>query len=179
MSRIGKVPIVIPEGVKLSCSDGVVTAEGPKGTLTQELRPEVSLKIDDGVATVEPTSSSRTANAYWGLYRTLINNMVVGTSKGFKKALVINGVGFRAEHHDTFVLLNLGYSSLIEYDIPEGITVAVEGTTRIEISGPDKALVGQTAAEIRGLRPPEPYKGKGVRYENEVVRRKVGKSGTK
>lgn len=179
MSRIGKVPIELPKGVKVSMADGVVTVEGPKGKLCQNVRPEVEVRIEGSVVTLAPTVEGKTGNAYHGLYRTLINNMVIGTTQGYQKTLVINGVGYRAEVKGKALILSLGFSNIIEYEIAENITITTEGTTRITISGSDKAAVGQAAAEIRGLRPPEPYKGKGIRYENETLRRKVGKSGAK
>jgi large subunit ribosomal protein L6 len=171
------MPIELPKGVKVSMADGIVTVEGPKGKLTQDIRPEVELKIEDTVATVVPTVEGKAGGAYQGLYRTLINNMIIGTTQGYSKALVINGVGYRAEIKGKSLMLSLGFSNIIEYEMPEGVDVATEGTTKVIISGADKAAVGQVVAEIRGLRPPEPYKGKGVRYENETIRRKVGKSG--
>lgn len=177
MSRIGKMPIELPKGVKVAYADGVVTVEGPKGKLSQEIRPEVDINIEGDVINVVPVAEGKAGGAYQGLYRTLVNNMVVGTTTGYQKALVINGVGYGAEVKGQVVMFSLGYSNVIEYEIPEGITITAEGTTKVIVSGADKALVGQVAAEIRGLRPPEPYKGKGVRYENETVRRKVGKSG--
>lgn len=179
MSRIGKMPIELPKGVKISMADGIITVEGPKGKLSQDIRPEVEVKIEDNVATVVPAVAGKAGGAYQGLYRTLINNMVIGTTQGYQKALVINGVGYRAEVKGTSLMLSLGFSNIIEFEVPEGVTVTTEGTTKVIVSGTDKAAVGQVAAEIRGLRPPEPYKGKGVRYENETIRRKIGKSGAK
>lgn len=179
MSRIGKMPIDLPKGVKLTMTDGVLTVEGPKGTLTQEIRPEVTLTIEDNVATIVPVVEDKAGGAYQGLYRTLVNNMVIGTTQGYQKTLVINGVGYRAEVKGKVVMLNLGFSNIIEYQPPEGITITTEGTTKVIVSGASKEMVGRVASEIRGLRPPEPYKGKGVRYDNETIRRKVGKSGSK
>ena len=179
MSRIGKMPIDLPKGVKLNMADGVITVEGPKGKLSQEIRPEVEVKIEESVVTVVPAVAGKAGGAYQGLYRTLINNMIIGTTTGYQKSLIINGVGYRAEVKGKSVMLSLGYSSIIEYEIPEGVTITTEGTTKVIVAGADKAQVGQVAAELRGLRPPEPYKGKGVRYENETIRRKIGKSGAK
>ena len=179
MSRIGKMPIELPKGVEVSMDNGVITVKGPKGRLCQDVRPEVEVKIEGTVLTVEPTIETKAGGAYQGLYRTLISNMVIGTTQGYQKILIINGVGYRAEAKEKTLMLSLGFSNIIEYDIPEGIAITTEGTTKIIVSGSDKAAVGQVAAEIRGLRPLEPYKGKGVRYENETIRRKVGKSGAK
>ncbi|MBI9093624.1 MAG: 50S ribosomal protein L6 [Sphaerochaeta sp.] len=176
MARIGKLPIVIPAGVKVAVTDGVVSVEGPKGKLSCAYRPQVAIDAKGSEILVTPVDSSKVANSYQGLYRQLVNNMIIGVSKGYSKTLIINGVGYRAELKGNVMTLNLGYSTLIEVVIPEGITVALDGPTKVIISGIDKQLVGQTCAEIRSLRAPEPYKGKGIRYDDEVIRRKAGKS---
>ena len=179
MSRIGKMPIPIPQGVKVTVEDNRVTVQGAKGTLSQEYKPLVEIDLQENQCVVRRMDESRQARSMHGLYRKLIYNMVVGVSQGFTKVLLVNGVGYRAEVRDNFLVLNLGYSNPIEYPIIEGISISVEGNNRIAITGSDLQKVGQVAAEIRSLRPPEPYKGKGIRYENEFVRRKVGKTGVK
>lgn len=179
MSRVGKLPVVLPQGVKVSVSSNTFTVEGPKGKLTQDYIPEVDIKIEGQQALVTRKNDSKQARSFHGLYRNLLNNMVVGVSQGYNKALQINGVGYRAELKGKSLLLNLGYSTQMEYMVPQGITIQVENQTRIVVSGIDKAQVGQVSSEIRSIRPPEPYKGKGIKYETETIRRKVGKSGIK
>ncbi len=179
MSRVGKLPVQIPNGVTVKVDKQTVTVEGPKGKLSQPFRREVTIAVEDTAALVSRIDDSKKARAMHGLYRNLLNNMVIGVSQGFRKTLVINGVGYRAEIRDKNLFLNLGYSNPIEYPIPEGMQITVEGTNKVVIGGIDKQQVGQVASEIRGLRPPEPYKGKGVKYEEEQIRRKVGKSGIK
>jgi large subunit ribosomal protein L6 len=179
MSRIGNKPVGIPSGVSISVKDSVLTVKGAKGELKQQFLSEVSFDIQEKEVVVTRVDDSKKAKSMHGLYRKLLDNMVVGVSKGFEKALVINGVGYRAEMTGKNLLLSLGYSTQIEYVIPEGTTVAVEGNNKVVVSGIDKAVVGQVASEIRNLRPPEPYKGKGIKYEDETIRRKVGKSGVK
>ncbi len=176
MARIGKLPIVIPAGVKVAVADGVVSVEGPKGKLSCAYKPQVTIDNKDSQILVTPVDSSKVANSYQGLYRQLVSNMIIGVSQGYSKTLIINGVGFRAELKGNVMTLNLGYSTLVEVVIPEGITATLDGPLKIVISGIDKQLVGQTCAEIRSLRAPEPYKGKGIRYDDEVIRRKAGKS---
>jgi large subunit ribosomal protein L6 len=176
MARIGKLPIVIPAGVKVAVTDGVVSVEGPKGKLSCTYRSQVTIDNKGSEILVTPVDSSKVANSYQGLYRQLVNNMIIGVSKGYSKTLIINGVGYRAELKGNVMTLNLGYSTLVEVVIPEGVTAALDGPTKVIISGIDKQLVGQTCAEIRSLRAPEPYKGKGIRYDDEVIRRKAGKS---
>lgn len=176
MSRIGKMPITVPEGVKVAVKDGLIQVEGPKGALSCKPLDEISLKIEPDVINVAVTEESKQAYAYQGLYRQLVFNMVEGVSRGFSKTLIINGVGFRADLKDNILSLNLGFAQSIDVVVPQGISITVETPTKIVISGIDKQLVGQTAAEIRALRKPEPYKGKGIRYEDEVIRRKAGKS---
>lgn len=177
MSRIGKMPVDIPDGVKVAVSGLTVTVEGPKGKLVQDVRPEVSVSVEGSSAVVERKNDSKPAKSFHGLYRRLISNMVIGVSQGFSKTLLINGVGYRVEEEGKSLIFNLGYSNPIEFPLDEALSATIEGNNKITISGADKSLVGQTCAEIRSLRPPEPYKGKGVRYENEHVRRKIGKSG--
>lgn len=177
MSRVGKMPVTVPSGVTVTVKENILSVKGAKGELTQDFQPEVSFDIKDGEVVVNRVDDSKRAKSFHGLYRNLLNNMVIGVSAGFSKTLVINGVGYRAELKGDTLLMNLGYSTTIEYMVPEGVTVAVEGNNKVTVSGIDKAKVGQAAVEIRSLRPPEPYKGKGIKYENEVIRRKVGKSG--
>ena len=178
MSRIGKLPVAIPAGVKVSVTDSLITVEGPKGTLTQATRPEVTVEVKDNEVFVTRHDDEMASRSCHGLYRQLIHNMIVGVSQGYPKVLVINGVGYRAELKDNVLTLALGYSTIIDYIIPEGISAKVDGT-KVAITGIDKAKVGQVCAEIRSLRGPEPYKGKGIKYETENIRRKVGKSGGK
>ncbi|SIP91678.1 large subunit ribosomal protein L6 [Alkalispirochaeta americana] len=179
MSRIGRLPIDVPKGVTVTVNDMNVTVKGPKGELSQLLRPEVSLDIQENSVVVSRKNDSKKAKGFHGLYRQLVANMVAGVTQGFSRTLLINGVGYRAEVKGNSVLLNLGYSNPIEYVIPEGVTITGEGANKLVIQGIDKQLVGKTASEIRKVRPPEPYKGKGVKYEDEYIRRKVGKSGIK
>ncbi len=179
MSRIGLQPVIVPKGVTVTVENNILKVKGGKGELTQSFVPLVEFSVNEGEILVSRKSESKQAKSMHGLYRSLLNNMVVGVSQGYSRNLVINGVGYRAEAKGKILLLNLGYSTQIEYEVPEGVQVAVEGNNKVSVSGIDKTLVGQVAAEIRGLRPPEPYKGKGIRYENENVRRKVGKSGVK
>ncbi|MCP5514055.1 MAG: 50S ribosomal protein L6 [Spirochaetales bacterium] len=179
MSRIGKMPVTVPQGVKVTIDNYVVTVEGKKGKLSRTYRPEVNIVQDGSTIIVDKNENTKLARSYHGLYRTLINNMVTGVTEGFSKTLIVSGVGYRAEIAGKSLLLNLGYSSQFEYPIPEGLSITCEGPTKIIVSGIDKEKVGQTCAEIRSLRKPEPYKGKGIKYDNETVRRKVGKSGSK
>ncbi len=179
MSRVGKLPVQIPDGVKVDVKDNTVTVEGPKGKLSQGFNKEVEIKVKDNQLIVDRTNDSKDARSYHGLYRQLCWNMVEGVSKGFTKSLLINGVGYRAEVKGDILHLNLGFSNPVEFVIPEGITITCEGTTKVIITGIQKQLVGQISSEIRSLRPPEPYKGKGVKYEDERISRKIGKSGVK
>ncbi len=178
MSRIGLKPVAVPTGVTVTVKDNELTVKGAKGELKQTFLPEVSFDIKDGEVVVSRKDDSKRAKSMHGLYRKLLANMVEGVSSGFSKALLINGVGYRAEVSGKSVLFNLGFSTQIEYVLPEGITAAVEGN-KVTVSGISKEVVGLAASEIRGLRPPEPYKGKGIKYETEHIRRKVGKSGVK
>ena len=177
MSRIGKLPIEIPAGVTITV-DGDVTVAGPKGTLSTPALPHVDVGIEGSVLTVTRKSDEKMAKAQHGLMRALINNMVVGVTKGFEKKLEINGVGFRVSGGGQAITLSLGFSHPIEYKASEGINLAVEKNT-ITVSGIDKQKVGQAAAEIRALKKPEPYKGKGIKYADEVILRKAGKTGAK
>ncbi|MBR6215562.1 MAG: 50S ribosomal protein L6 [Spirochaetaceae bacterium] len=178
MSRLGKLPVSIPAGVKISVNDNVVTVEGPKGKLSQKF-DNVDIKVNGSDIEVARKDDSRAARAAHGLYRNLIKNMVTGVSTGFTKSLIINGVGYRAEVQGKTIVMNLGFSTDFIALIPEGLTVTADAQGKVTITGIDKQLVGEFAAEIRSLRKPEPYKGKGIRYENEYIRRKVGKSGVK
>ncbi len=179
MSRIGKLPIAVPQGVTVTVADGVVTVKGPKGTLSQAVRPEITVDVRDNEVVVTRANDEKEVRGYHGLYRQLVNNMIVGVSQGYSKTLLINGVGFKAEAGKGFITLSLGYSTQIEFMIPQDVTIAVEGANKLIVSGISKERVGQVAAEIRSLRGPEPYKGKGIKYETENIRRKVGKSGGK
>ena len=180
MSRIGIRPVQIPQGVKVNVTPTMVSVEGPKGKLSQEYIPEVEIVVADGVVTVARKNDSKQARAFHGLYRNLVNNMVIGVSQGFKKTLVINGVGYRAEVQGNFLVMSLGYSSDFMVVIPQGLAVAIEANgQKVLVSGADRALLGKFASEVRSLRLPEPYKGKGIRYEDEKIRRKVGKTGVK
>jgi large subunit ribosomal protein L6 len=175
MSRVGKKIITIPEGVELKMAGRTVTAKGPKGELSFDVADGIEVDIQANHASVKQTSREKNAPAIHGLNRALINNLVVGVSVGFSKALEVQGTGYRVQVQGNKLVLNLGFSSPIEYPLPSGIQAQVEGN-RITVSGIEKSLVGHVAAEIRGFRPPEPYKGKGVRYVGEHVRRKAGKS---
>lgn len=176
MSRIGKSPVQIPNKVKVDVTDCKVVVNGPKGTLELNHHPNMKVVVDESEVRVERPSDSKTNRALHGLTRALISNMVVGVSEGFKKTLEIIGVGYRAEMKGKNLQLALGYSHPIILIPPPGITVEVEGTNKLYVSGIDKQLVGEVAAKIRSFRPPEPYKGKGIRYEGEIVRRKAGKT---
>lgn len=179
MSRVGLQPVTLPKGVAVDVKDNRIAVKGGRGELSIAFEPLVEFSVSQGEVLVRRKNESKRAKSMHGLYRSLLSGMVTGVSEGFTRSLVINGVGYRAEVNGETLLLNLGYSNPVEYRIPEGIQIGVEGNSTITVSGIDKAHVGQTAAEIRGIRPPEPYKGKGIRYANETVRRKVGKSGVK
>jgi large subunit ribosomal protein L6 len=176
MSRIGKNPIEIPSGVEINVSGSHVTVKGPKATLARDLHPDMSLKIEGGVATIERPTDERRHRALHGLTRTLVANMVQGVTTGFTKTLEIQGVGYRASAKGKDLEVLVGFSHPVNVPAPDGITFTVETPTRIHVAGADKQLVGQVAADIRALRPPDPYKGKGIRYEGEYVRRKAGKA---
>lgn len=179
MSRIGRRPISIPDKVTVTIDGATVTVKGPKGQLSRELVPEVTVEQADGTVQVNRRDESRIARQRHGLSRTLVANMVEGVSQGFQKRLEIQGVGYRAQVQGRNLLLNMGYSHPVTIEPPEGIQLAVENNTNVIISGIDKEAVGNIAARIRDVRPPEPYKGKGIRYAGEMVRRKVGKTGKK
>jgi len=179
MSRIGKIPVKIPKGVKVSFANEVMTVEGPKGKLSQKYHPIITFEDKGGEIIVSRPNEEKQIKAYHGLYRCLLNNMVTGVSTGFSRSLVVTGVGYKAEVHGKILMLSLGFSSDIFVGIPDGITVTADANGKIVISGIDKQKVGELASQIRKLRGPEPYKGKGIRYENEHIRRKVGKSGVK
>jgi large subunit ribosomal protein L6 len=179
MSRIGKRPIAIPNGVEIRFDDKMLTVKGPRGELRRAIHPNVDLEIEDSRISVSISDDSKKSRSLFGLFRTLINNMVAGVTKGFQKTLEISGVGYRAEVSGNQLVLNLGYSKPITYPIPAGINAKIEQRNRIILSGIDKELVGATASKIRALRPPEPYKGKGVKYLEERIRRKAGKTGIK
>jgi large subunit ribosomal protein L6 len=177
MSRIGKLPVALPSGVNIDIAPELVKVKGPKGELQQLILKHVDVKIEDGQIVVVRKSDDKEGRSAHGLTRTLISNMVEGVTKGFRKSLELQGVGYRVAKAGNGLNLSLGYSHPVTYEAPEGIAFTVEGTTKIHVDGIDKQKVGQVAAEIRDLRPPEPYKGKGVRYEGEVVRKKMGKAG--
>ena len=177
MSRIGRMPVTIPAGVEVSVAEpNVVTVKGPKGTLTQTMRPEMIIKVEDGVIHVGRPSEDKLHKSLHGLTRSLIHDMVVGVTEGFKKELDINGVGYRASKEGNKLVMNLGYSHLVTMEEIDGITVEVPAPNKVIVHGIDKQKVGQFAANVRAKRPPEPYKGKGVRFVGEVIRRKEGKS---
>ncbi len=173
------MPIPIPQGVTVDIKDGIVTVKGPKGELQQSYRSEIDVQVSDQEVVVGRNSESRKARGFHGLYRQLIHNMVVGVSQGYSRTLLINGVGFRAEVSGSSIMLNLGFSNPVEFRLPDGVNAEADGPNKLTVRGINKELVGKVASEIRKIRPPEPYKGKGVKYENEYVRRKVGKSGIK
>ena len=175
MSRIGKNPVQIPQGVEVQLSGQTLTAKGRLGALSLAVAPEVTAKIADGAVTITPNDESKRARALWGTTRALVNNMVTGVGTGFTRNLEINGVGYRAAVQGNTLNLQLGYSHDIPYPIPSDVKIACERPTAIAITGADKQRVGQVAAEIRAFRPPEPYKGKGVKYAEETIRRKEGK----
>jgi large subunit ribosomal protein L6 len=180
MSRIGKMPVPVPSGTKVEIQDGMLVAEGPRGKVAQPLFEGYPVKIEDGVVTIERTGETGPERAKHGLLRALVANAVQGVSAGFTKQLDIVGVGYRAEVKGPQVQFALGYSHPVLYDIPEGIKIEIEAkANRVTVTGADRQKVGQVAAEIRGLRRPDPYKGKGIKYTNEVLRRKVGKAGGK
>jgi large subunit ribosomal protein L6 len=179
MSRIGKKPVTVPKGVTLQLQDHTVAVKGPKGELRRTLHEEMQLAFDKDQFTVARPTEDQKHKALHGLTRTLVQNMVEGVSKGFSKILEIQGVGYKAEAKPYGVNLIVGYSHPVKYEAPKGIKISVENNTTVRIEGADKELVGQVAAELRSVRPPEPYKGKGIRYVGEQVRRKAGKTGAK
>ena len=177
MSRIGRLPITVPSGVDVTIDGRNVTVTGPKGSLSRALHPDMTVSREEGTLVVTRPTEQKTHKQLHGLTRTLVNNMVVGVTDGYRKGLEITGVGYRAALNGRKLTLNLGYSHPIEIDPPEGITFEVENPTRLAVVGIDKELVGQIAAKVRQTRKPEPYKGKGVRYSGEYIRRKAGKAG--
>ncbi len=180
MSRIGRMPIAVPAGVTVEIAENnKVTVKGPKGTLERVLPSEMEIKLEDGQVVVTRPNDLKKMKSLHGLTRTLINNMVIGVTEGYSKVLEINGVGYRAQKQGNKLVLSLGYSHPVEMVDPEGVTTTLEGQNKITVSGIDKEKVGQYAAEIREKRRPEPYKGKGIKYADEVIRRKVGKTGKK
>ena len=179
MSRIGRKPISIPAGVEFKVEDSVVTVKGPKGTLTQKVHPNMSFSLEDGVLTVIRPDDAKENRALHGLTRSLVSNMVIGVTEGFKKELDVNGVGYRVAKEGKKLNMNIGFSHPVIVEEIDGITIDVPSPNKIVISGTDKQKVGQFAAEVRGKRPPEPYKGKGIKYTDEVIRRKEGKTGVK
>lgn len=178
LSRIGKLPIEIPSGVTITVDSGNITVEGPKGKLVQFITPAVDVNINDGVLTVNPKDESKQARSQHGLMRALINNMVIGVTKGYEKRLEVKGVGFRVASSNNELTMSLGFSHEIKFKAPEGVNVSNDKMVII-VSGVDKQKVGQVAAEIRALKKPEPYKGKGIMYEGEQILRKAGKAGKK
>jgi large subunit ribosomal protein L6 len=179
MSRIGRKPVVLPKGVSIDLQGSTVAVKGPRGELRRDLHPEMKVGLADGQFTVERPSEEKRHKALHGLTRTLVQNMVDGVSKGFTKTLEIQGVGYKAEAKPYGVNLIVGYSHPVKYEAPKGIKISVENNTVVKVEGADKEVVGQVAAELRSVRPPEPYKGKGIRYQGEQVRRKAGKTGAK
>lgn len=177
MSRIGKAPIELSEGVEVTVKGNTVHVKGPKGELEQETRPEIEVEVKDGQVVFSRSSDEKQIRAYHGLTRALVANMVDGVTKGYRKALEIQGVGYRADMRGGTLVLTVGYSHEVEYPQPDGITITTPSQTQIVVEGIDKQKVGQVAAELRAVRPPEPYKGKGIRYEGEQIRRKAGKTG--
>ena len=180
MSRIGRMPIEVPQGVEVKLGAGnEITVKGPKATLSRVLHPEMLVKVENGLITVTRPSENKTHKSLHGLTRTLINNMIIGVTEGYTKTLEINGVGYRAQKQGNKLVMNLGYSHPVEMEEPEGVKVDVPNPNQIIVSGSDKQAVGQFAAVVREKRPPEPYKGKGIKYADEVIRRKEGKTGKK
>lgn len=179
MSRIGRLPVRIPKGVKVSVSPGALKIEGGKSSVTRTIDPDLTVAVEGDAVVVGRTADTHRARALHGLVRNLVKNDLIGLSSGFAKVLVISGVGYKAELKGRSLVLNLGHSTPIEYPVPDGIALEVEANTRVTVRGADRQRVGQVASEIRSFRPMEPYKGKGIRYDTERVRRKVGKSGIK
>ncbi len=180
MSRIGKKPIPVPDGVKVSVDKAnIVTVEGPKGKLTLQVSPRMKIVVEDGQVRVERPTDLKMDKALHGLYRSLINNMIIGVTQGYRKELEMVGVGYKAQLKGKELVLEVGYSHPVVYPIPEGVSIQTPKPTQIVVEGIDKQKVGQVAAEIRKIRPPEPYKGKGIRYVGEKIRRKAGKAAGK
>lgn len=179
MSRIGKKPIIIPEKTKVSLNNGIITIEGKNGSMSQSIHPDVLVHLENNLINIQIDSKDRKKDALQGMVRSIVQNMVTGVSHGFERVLEINGIGYRAESKGKSILFNLGYSHPINFELPDGITATIEKNNIVKLSGIDKHLIGQTAAKIRQLRPPEPYKGKGIKYQEEHIQRKAGKTGTK
>jgi large subunit ribosomal protein L6 len=179
MSRVGKKPIPVPEKTSIQYQSRVITVQGEKGALTREIHPAVDLQIENDVIHVTMETETRENRAIQGLTRSLVANMVTGVSRGFERVLEINGIGYRAELKGNSIVFSLGYSQPIDFNLPDGVAAAVEKNNMVKLSGIDKELLGRTAASIRQLRPPEPYKGKGIKYAEEHIQRKAGKTGTK
>jgi len=179
MSRIGKQPIPVPNGVKVEIQGTHIKVSGSKGVLERTLRPEIEIKQEDNLLVCTPKGTSKRVMAFWGMTRSLVSNMVTGVDQGFSKKLMVEGVGYRANMADQTLSLNVGYSSAVDFVLPEGISATVDKDNSITLQGIDKELVGLTAAQIRDIRKPEPYKGKGIRYFDEHIVRKVGKAGGK
>ena len=179
MSRVGKKPVTIPDNITLTYKDRVFTVKGEKGDLRRVVHPLVDLKIADKVLTVEITRADKTSRSLQGLTRSLVANMITGVTRGFERVLEIHGIGYRAEVNGSRVIFNIGYSNPVNFELPEGISATVDRNTIIKLACIDKEKLGQTAAAIRRLRPPEPYKGKGIRYADEYIQKKAGKTGTK
>jgi large subunit ribosomal protein L6 len=175
MSRIGKKPVSVPAGVTASIEGQTLSVKGPKGTLSLAMREEISYTLEDGSISVQPANETKAARAFWGMQRTLVQNLITGVTEGFTKKLLITGVGYRAASQGKVLKLQLGYSHDVNIDVPEGIEIKTPDQTTVEISGIDKQKVGQIAAEIRRWRKPEPYKGKGIKYDGEFIFRKEGK----
>jgi large subunit ribosomal protein L6 len=179
MSRVGKLPVDIPKGVEVKISGQDVQVKGPKGSLARTFHPLVEIAQEDASIRVKPREESQVARGLWGLSRSLLNNMILGVSQGYTRVLEINGVGYRAEVAGDTLKMALGFSNPVEFKLPKGISASVEKNTIVTLTGIDKELLGQTCATIRAFRPPEPYKGKGIKYAEETIRRKVGKAGVK
>jgi len=178
VSRIGKLPITVPAGVTVDvAADNTVTVKGPKGTLAQQVNRDITLKLEEGVLTLNRPTDSKPHKAMHGLYRALVNNLVVGVTQGYSKTLELVGTGYRAQVQGKTLTINIGYSHPVVFEAPQNITFETPVPTRIVVSGIDKQAVGNLAADIRAVRKPEPYLGKGIKYENEVIRRKEGKAG--
>jgi len=175
MSRIGKKPVAVPAGVTATVEGGQISVKGPKGTLTMPLREEISYTVEGDGIVVKPANETKAARAFWGMQRTMVQNLITGVTEGFTKTLEITGVGYRANAQGKVLKLQLGYSHDVNFEIPEGITIATPDQTTVNITGIDKQKVGQVAAEIRRWRKPEPYKGKGIKYRGEFIFRKEGK----
>ncbi|RAL25032.1 50S ribosomal protein L6 [Lujinxingia litoralis] len=178
MSRIGKLPVTIPEKVDVTLDGHTISVKGPKGELSRELSTEVDVKIEDGEIIIVRRDETRNSRSFQGLVRSLVANMVQGVSEGYKRSLEINGVGYRAEQRGQFIRFDLGYSHPIMFELPANVSATIERQTQLTLESVDKEILGQVAAKIRSLRKPEPYKGKGIKYSDEIIRRKAGKSGS-